>query len=349
MPSKTNFSEVDTSYFTSDAAVGGFGGGVFSFGCTKQPDSDILVRSLKFWYRQDGPTRGVEVGLSNGDSFFAGERADDSADVFYFDEITSIKMWDYEVPVPLAVKLTFADSAIPHIKRMGGLRIVAKSSGIEKTLEFNAKSDEDAYSPNVGSGLLYGVFGRGGADIDCLGFALLHRQESTVISDVKYSDWPENNEVPITPKVLNTIDHTNETSETQTFQLSGTTSIQQASTWSFANSTEKSLSATASISASIPSIADISASVTGTLTEGSTSTHEQSKVKTEERSYQFQVNIAPGKRVIAKALIYEGRVDLSFSGMLVCKLVSGRSFQYPVKGGYKGVPTSKVVVKEEEI
>lgn len=36
----------------------------------------------------------------------------------------------------------------------------------------------DSYKPEVGCGLLTGVFGRGGEDLDCLGFALLIKAES---------------------------------------------------------------------------------------------------------------------------------------------------------------------------
>lgn len=321
---------INTAYFTSQTAVGGSGGGEFYYGVKKgqiSPSSGAVVRLLKAWY-DSNTMRGIQIELTNGGKHSFGRQEGTQSQPFYFadgETIQSLKIW-----------------ASDHdTGRCGGFELITNEG---RKFDVDARRTGDPYQPEIGSGILVGLFGRAGADIDCLGFALLRRVESAVLVNVDYPDI-STLQVKTKPRQIQTITYDNSDGTVeQTFTFSGSESVEETETWSVTAGIETSVST--EVQAGIPIIAE--GSVTASLSVSVSGTYERSTKKTTVQSFNFPVTVPPGKRMLASATLYEGNIDTEYTGKMVFTLDSGKSFNYEVNGIYSGVSASQAVVKTDE-
>ena len=101
------------------------------------------------------------------------------------------------------------------------------------------KSPGNSYVANIGSGPLCGVFSRGGADIDCLGFAMLWPVKSAVSINVKYPGL-ETMPVASTPTEVNRVGYDNSSIYRTKLMVSlkGETEVTTKTAWSDTTSLE---------------------------------------------------------------------------------------------------------------
>ena len=156
--------EINTSFFTTDRGVGGPGGSDFFIGIKEGANepisSTVIVRSLKAWYNTIGTSKtftGIQVRLTDGTVKLAGkENPDQETDEFYFAEgenVASLKIW-YN---------SFGGG------RCGKVELVT-SQNRTFIIDAPTTSGDNYYEPEIGSGVLFGVFGNHGTQMDCLGF-----------------------------------------------------------------------------------------------------------------------------------------------------------------------------------
>lgn len=149
-------SDIDTSIYTSNRAYGGVSGCNF-----KQVDSRHIVTSIQAW-RGPWQLRGLKVTFS-----------DDKSHTFGTTEGSATPVFDLQLE--RLAKVVFYDS--PETSSGGYYRSGGFTLETDKGRSFSAtsmKQPSTKYSEIVGSGILCGVFGSQGSDIDNLGFAL-HR------------------------------------------------------------------------------------------------------------------------------------------------------------------------------
>lgn len=151
---------VNNAFFTSNVAVGGDGGRQFYFGCEgNDPTSGRVVRSLQAWVNKV-VFKALEVEFTDGTIRTAGVKNGTPTEKFYIangEKISSLQMW----------------GGGWQEGRSGGFKLQT-----DRGREFNVFTPDRIgypYRPPLGSGILVGVFGRAAADIDALGFALLHQ------------------------------------------------------------------------------------------------------------------------------------------------------------------------------
>ena len=150
--------------FSDTTAIGGSRGIAFDINMCPEPEG--AVRSLKVWYRSEwfktDRIVSIQVGLTSGHKRNFGSKyaGAEETDTFTFSEgekIVSLKIWpsDYSSG------------------RCGDFELVTDKG---RSFTVNAKGRTgDPYEPKLGSGILVGIFGNCGDEVDCLGFALLSK------------------------------------------------------------------------------------------------------------------------------------------------------------------------------
>ena len=331
---KQNFStNIDIDYFTNHIAVGGNGGTEFYIGLDKgkKPSTSTVVRSIQAWYNEKTVT-GIEIGLTDdSEKKLAGNKAGTATEVFYFvdgETITSLKMWS-----------TDHDHG-----RMGRFEIHTSN---DHTFTCDAPLTGDPYQPDLGSGILVGVFGRSGLEVDCLGFGLLRKIATAVLTDVTYPDLTltgdeaKHTKIPTAPKEIRTITYDNKAGNVaQSFTFSGSETIETSEAWSITGSLEASVTAT--VEAGIPLLG--SGSISGTLTASVSGTYGRSDTQTSQQSYEFPITVPARKSIKARATLLEGNISTPYTATITYTLDSGRSFFYEGRGIYSGLSVSEVDV-----
>ena len=322
---------VSDSYFTSNFAIGGSGGGPFYFGVDqgKPPTSGTIVRSIKAWYWNGKGNRmaRIEVELTDGrkQAFgkYTGNHETDKLVISPGEKITSLKLWY---------------SNFDKIGRSGGFQLSVN----QKQLDISAGRTDGPYEPELGSGILVGVFGAAGYDLDSLGFALLREAKAQLINVT----YPDLNSLIVTtsPKTLKVISYDNSNGTTdEEFVFSESESVTTSSSWSMTAGMEAGMET--EVTAGIPGIA--SASVKVSVKESISGTYKRSTTKTTEQSFSFPFKVPAGQRLKATAMIYEGSINTRYTGTMVYTLDTGKKFSYDVSGTYTGISVSEVVVSVE--
>ena len=323
--------EVDTSYFTSNIAVGGRGGRRFYYGLgpRKPPASGTVVRSLKAWWSSRNKImRGLEIELTNGWRRTFGKKAEGYTERFYIDageKISSLKIWYRNY----------------RTGRIGGFELITDQN---RKFSVSPEGHGNPYKPELGSGILVGVYGGHGGDIDYLGFGLLRRARAELI-DVNYPDL-YTLKLKTSPKNIDTITYDNSKgTASQVFTFTGSESVTTAESWSVTAGLEAGVKTT--IKAEVPMI--ISAQVTVSYTLSVSGTYKRSNTKTTTRSFNFPVKVPPGKRSRAIATLYEGVINTRYMGVILYTLDSGKEFRYKVSGTYRGISASEITVTVVEM
>ena len=315
-------------YFTSNRAVGGAGGGARTFNCSKLDVAEgKFIRSLTFW-ADPNCMRGCEIKLSNNDeiSNLMGEKVGNQSDTFLFgdgERLTSVSLWSvkrHDYPT----------------ERLSGVKWTTSEN---RTFSFG-HDNGTAYTPEVGSGLLIGIFGRSGADIDSLGFAILRKINKARLISLKY---PQLSTIPVfsKPMSIKTIQYDNSDGTVdQEFTFGGEMQVETTSTWSVTSSLTVGLSYTVETDALIFSKISATASVEHSVSQ----TYEHTEKKTTTESFSFPLKVPAKTNIRATAVLYEANIDVPFKAKMVFHLDTGKEIEVNMDGTYKGLDSDQVVV-----
>ena len=327
MPEQT-FTSVDTSIYISNKAYGGSGGSHFSQQGALQ---GATITSIQGWEGK-WQLRGLKVKFSDGKSYMYGEAAESATQIFKFEAgETLIELKFYDSP----------ETSSGGYYRSGGFWFKTNKGRTFKAT--SQKSPGRAYDADVGSGPLCGVFGRGGADIDCLGFAMLRPLKSAVLINVKYPGL-ETMPVASTPTEVNRVDYDNSSSTEQTVSLKGETEVTIKTAWSVTTSLE--FGVTTSVTAGIPEVAQVNTEVSWKV--GITGSYDREETKTTKKSYDFPIKVPPHTNVKAQAIIYEDKISTDYEADMTYNLDSGKTIKYHVEGIYDGLSARGVNVDVKE-
>ena len=319
---------IDDSYFTSKIALGGSGGAEFYFGLGQEqsPQSGTVIRSLRAWCSSTA-MRGLEVNLTDGSNKMIGLQEGTPTETFYFtdgEKVTSLKLW-------------------------AGPILQGRSGGFELITDKKRKFSVDAtmrtgnpYQPELGSGILLGVFGKVDEDIHCLGFGLLRTVVSSQLVDVKY---PHLSTLTVTaaPEEIKYATHINKLDVDQEFALEDSKTVETSSSWSVTGGMEFGFET--EVNAAIPLLAESKVKVSAKLSVSGT--YGRSNTITIQRSFNFPVKVPPREHIKATATLYRGVIKTKYTGTMVYNLDSGKSFSYAVEGSYSGVAVTQVAMAIE--
>ena len=212
-----------------------------------------------------------------------------------------------------------------------------------RTFDFKTNKPGEEFGIDVGSGVLMGVFGKSGYDIDSLGFAFLRPVRSAVMKNVKYPAI-STTLIASKPIRIDTIVYDNSKgTDTQTYQLNFQESVMERSSWSATTALEFSITQQFKVEASFP-IGSASSTTTLSLKESVSTTQGRENIKSFTKSFDFPIHAAAGKQITATVTIYEGAISIPYEGEIEYVLNSGKKFSYNVSGIYSGVTAGMSVV-----
>lgn len=326
------FEQIDLSYFTTNAAIGGnTGGREFTFNAgSSNVAAGFWIRSVTFWV--DGNCmRGCEMWLNKAGGAtqlgIIGQKAGNQSDTFVFgdgERLTSLKLWG-------------------NGYRGGRFSAVEWTTSENRTFKFGHLTSTPTYQPDIGSGFLVGLFGRHAADIDCLGFAVLRRIKNTRLLDLVYPNL-QAMQVHSAPESIKTIRYDNSNGAVeQEFTFSGEMQVWKTSKWSITAGVT--IGFTYEVEGKLPLL---SAKATTSVQLSVSGTYESSTTTRTSESFSFPVKVPAGKIITATATLYEANIDTPFTAVMVIQLDTGKQITYNVDGSYKGVDSDKVEVRIEE-
>ncbi|XP_078740545.1 aerolysin-like protein [Lampetra fluviatilis] len=303
--------------------IGGQGGTAFSFdGKSNAATLQKLSVSVGGWQ-----VRGVEVWLTDGRRQTFGT-VDSSARQFEFQSgefMSQLSLWG----------------------NGAGTRLGAIKFRTNRNREFFAKMTDwglkTEYKIDVGSGICLGVGGRGGADIDCMGFLFINDVKSSVIQNMNYPTLHQ-----VRPNVqmeeIKDLKYTNNTSIVQSHTFLTSKKITKTSSWSTTNKIEFTFSL--EVSAGIPEVVDVKTGFSFTVS--SETTH--ALVESEERleTLTFPVSVPPHKTVTVVAKIGRANIDLPYTALLRITCKNGARLDIPLRGVYKGLTYTQMTARATE-
>ncbi|KAK2898140.1 aerolysin-like protein [Channa argus] len=312
------------SYLSPVQFIGGQGGSYFNF--TGESTGATLK---KIWVWVGGwQVKAIQVWLTDGRSQQFGNAAGNPAQFEFGDgeQISSLSLWG----------------------NGAGTRLGAIKFKTNRSREFFAHMTDwglkTEYPADVGSGICLGVMGRGGSDIDSLGFVFINTIKSTVLTNVNYPTMHQ-----VIPQVateeIKSLSYTNKSDVTQSYTVETTKTITKKSSWSLTNKLEATLSI--SVSAGIPEVAEVSTGFSFTMGVESSYGLENSEEKTERLS--FPVQVPPRKTVVVDVTIGRATVDLPYTGTVEITCYNDSVLRFNTKGTYKGLSytSAKTVVTEK--
>ena len=324
-----------TNYFTTKYIVGGTGGGFRTINFNGERIGEV-VRSLKVWVdNRYGAIRCVQVEITNGRSYTYGAKSGYESEKFYFQPgelLKSLEIW--------------GNGKCGKAARVAGLRF--KTNKGRKFEVHSSGQRNGPYRPPIGSGILIGFQLRSGNALDALGFLILRRVEKAILSNIRYPSL-HTLAVKTKPIRIDTVTYNNKRSSIAShYILSGSKAITETESWSITKSLETEVSAEFEVSGSGLFI-ETSAKFGVRVKTGISGTRSRETTTTTTRSYDFQIDVPPRKTVEATATIYEGVINTPYTGTMKYILETGRTFQYNVRGTYKGVAVSQIIVTKTEI
>ncbi|KAM6945679.1 LOW QUALITY PROTEIN: aerolysin-like protein [Aplochiton taeniatus] len=308
------------TYPTTLHLIGGQGGSPFSL---DGENNGATLEKLIVWVG-GWQVRGVEVSLTDGIKTFGSRSGGGQEYKFQPGEcFTSLSLWNGAGT------------------RLGAIKFKTNRPGefFAKMTDWGLKTEY----PMDGSGICLGVAGRGGSDIDSMGFTFLNAVKSTVLTNVNY---PTINQVvpQVAVEEIKSITYDNDTTADQENKIESSKKITKKSSWTKSSSIESTLSV--EVKAGIPEVFEVSTGFSLTVGSESSYTSEYTDERTETVS--FTITVPAGKKVKVDITIGRAAIDLPYNGTVKITCRNGSMLQYNTSGEYKGLTYTaiKQVLKE---
>ncbi|XP_051756147.1 aerolysin-like protein [Ctenopharyngodon idella] len=311
------------SYPTIMSSIGGGGGAPFSF---TGENNGASLEKIWVWVGE-WQVKAVRVWLTDGRNETFGKPSGSNQEYVFR-------------PGECFTKLTLWGNGAGT--RLGAIRFKTSEGG-EFFAKMSSWSLKTEYPMDVGSGYCLGVVGRGGSDIDSMGFKFLNAVQSTALTNVSYPTI--NQLIPkVTVEELKSITYQNDSSAKQQQTIETSKKVIKKSSWS----TSKSFTATFSmeVKAGIPEVAEVSTGFSFSVGTESTYSLEHTDERTETLS--TNVEIPPKKKVDVAITIGRATFDLPYTGTVKITCKNGSVLQYETKGTYKGITYTDIKVKTKE-
>ncbi|XP_034055796.1 aerolysin-like protein [Gymnodraco acuticeps] len=305
------------AYPTTLHQIGGNGGRSFSLTGEK---TGATLKQLNVWVG-DSQVKGVQVYLTDGSHDLLGERSGSSEEYTFQpgECFTSLSLWGNG-----------------EGSRLGAIKFKTNRSGefFAKMTSWGLKTE---YPIDIGSGICFGVAGRCGGAIDCMGFIFLNAVKRTVLMDVNYPTMSQ--VVPqVTVEEIKSITYDNNTTADQVNQIESSKKITKKSSWTVTKRMEATFSI--EVSAGIPEVAEVTTGFS--FTAGTESSYSLENTDERTETVSFTINVPAGKKVKADITIGRATIDLPYTGTVKMTCNNGSVLQYATSGVYKGLTYTEV-------
>ncbi|EMD32057.1 hypothetical protein CERSUDRAFT_126974 [Gelatoporia subvermispora B] len=314
--------------FTGEFVVGGFGGLPFQACKWVMNQSGLVVKGLDVWYNSS-ELRGIQVTFSDDSrSNVFGTPSNTHASVTFVpgERITSLTLWGNG-----------------HGTRTGRIRLTTSAG---QTLDVGKNtSGLKANNAAIGSGILVGMVGRSGNDIDMLGPVFLNGEVTNIsISNVVYNP-PLTGSSGISEMTLDQVHYSNPPNATQDLPWVFQGSLQRTTTTSFTQATSITygLSVSTEVSAEL---FGIGGKVGSTYTWQSTSLKQTTTSTSFAKTLTWEISgvLGPGQGITTTSFCQQGVGNTKYIATVTLELSDGTVSSYQESGVFSGVVYSDAEV-----
>ncbi len=310
----------DQPYYTPVFVVGGNGGSTF---LDARASDGLFIKSLEFW-TDDDKMAGVRATYSDGSqTSIHGQTRGDR-------HVLTL------APGELILELTIWGNGVGT--RCGKVEI---KTSLKQHFSCGKKSvsGQTPYDAPTGSGLLVGIEGRSGNDLDALGFFFLNPVDTVTLRKVEYVNPPgQGSDRGIAPAALLTT-HYGPYSDRTEYRFAD--SVKRTMTRSWTSSTSMKYFASIKVSAEVFGV--------GTSANAGwerTTVEEVSQEESTEVSLPWDVKgvLEPGQEVTLTAEVRLGSLDLQYTAELVAKIGNDTYLTFPASGTFTNIAYGTVYV-----
>ncbi|OCH85686.1 hypothetical protein OBBRIDRAFT_293892 [Obba rivulosa] len=316
--------------FTDEFVVGGFGGSPFQTCKWVTNQSALIVKALDVWYNTS-TLRGIQVTFSdNSRSPVFGSQSDSHGSVTFSpgEVITSLTLWGNGVGT-----------------RTGRIRLTTNAG---QTFDVGKNtSGKRGYDAGLGSGILVGMVGRSGKDIDMLGPVFLNGAVTSIsISNVTYHPPLVGTTGGISQIIFDEAHYYNPPNSTRDFPWDFSNSDTRTTSTSFTQSTSTTYGAFVTVGVTAK-LFGIGARADGTFEWQSTGTQKTITPMSSVRSFSWSASgdLAPGQGLTATSLCQQGVVHTNYTSTVTLELSDGAISTYNEPGVFNTVIYGQEQVK----
>jgi len=302
--------------FARKFAIGGAGGKNF-LAISRSENGEptgAVVKRLMIWKTKNALV-GIRVWYTNGDfSPVIGSEKGDSEDITFTpgEQVNSLTLWGNGVGTR-AGRVFFTTD---------------KNNTFDHGKNTSGQASYPAPPASIGSGLMMGVFGRAGGEIDCLGFIFMDYVSKVIINNLRY-DTPDLLCEGISTTVLDKTTYRYHGLES-TWTFSGRQS--RIDTITFSQSATLTYGQSVTIEAGIPEVAKVGSTANWSIS--CSSGRETSSSVEHEVSWSVSGVIkSAADDVECTAVCYYGVLPkVPYTATVVVHLISGKTFSYEERG-----------------
>ena len=324
-----SFPEYPSGPFSPEFCVGGFGGSPWSTCGWVTNQKALVVTKLEVWWNSS-TLKAVQITYANSSiSPIFGQTSGNGSSITFApgERVTSLTLWGNGVGT-----------------RTGRIRITTSKG---QTFDVGKNTDgQNSYSAPIGSGILVGMVGRGGQDIDMLGAVFLEGSVSSIsIGDIQYNDSLDGTKKGLSQVTLSRVHY-------QGAPVTGTN-------YNFENKVERTVSLSFSQTSSTMYGLSVGASVTaevfgigGTVETGfewQTTNTEETTTSTSTLmglTWGTHGHVEPGKGLTCTSLSEMGVGNATYNSTVTVKLSDGTVSSYKEPGVFNNVVYTEAWVTE---
>jgi len=320
-------SNVSSSFYIKSTAFGGNGG--TSFDKHKFLTKGFVIRKLEVWQGKS-MLRGIRITYSDGSTDQMGK----------LEEIYTSFELDYdngERVIDLAVFNNYVYGIQSKDERCGAFKIMTNKG---RTF-FPQMTDRPLawkFMQSPGGGIILGLHGKHGDDIDSLGFRMIRPIRSMVLRDISY-----NMQYMAQPVRRTYLDETIPNASPETIHFLAyeeSMDIRRTGEWSISGAATFGLDFT--ISGVIPMI-EATAEATASWDVSVTGQYRSSWVETLDATLRVPIICPPLSKTRFFYYWFEGTGSVTMSGTMYVTVDNGLSWIYPVTGTYNGVYETRII------
>ena len=307
--------------------VGGFGGTDFLSCGWKDFKQALIVKRLDVWW-DDGALRAVQITYSDDSRDpVHGTMSGSTAGINFArgETVTSLSLWGNGIGT-----------------RCGHIRM---TTNLGQIFDVGKNVDgQSRYDGPVGGGLLIGISGKSGADVDMLGFIFTSAPIANMsITNVQYVLPPDGQDMG--PTTISSVHYTGAPVTGTDWQFGGQTSRKDSTSFTQLSSTTYGASINLNISAEFLGIGgSVDAGFKWEQTNETQTTTETSTDVT--LIWGENGHLDPGEGLTLSAVVQQGTIQLPYSSRFEIDLTDGNGIYYPETGILNNVSRSKAFVQQ---
>ena len=312
--------------FTRQYTVGGTNGNWFQACKWVTNSSALVVQRLDVWWNS-GTLKGIQVTYADGSrSQVFGSPNDSTASISFApgELVTSLSLWGNGIGT-----------------RCGRIRL---TTNLGQTFDHGKNtSGQTQYDGPVGSGVLVGLVGRSGHDVDQLGAVFLRSAVKSIkIGNVKYTPSLHQTSDGISEVILGQTYYSNPPDSPKDFDWDFINTVTRTKSTSFSQTSSNMYGANASVTVSAE-LFGIGTEATAGFEWQATKTQETTTETEEsvELTWSLSGQLAPGTGLTAISTCQQGIGDATYTSTVTLLLADGTVSKYPENGVFTNVVYTK--------